>query len=146
MSAFGPFYPPTLQQAINHADRISAVLARLPVAGADDADTAWVVGRVDEIACFVRAVACDWRAGGLAETRASSVIAAYLGVLHAGLALRLGVETLACCSAMGVTARPVTCDASTLAAPVLWSRRHPRETTPSANTLLARLGEKRGQE
>jgi hypothetical protein len=142
MSAFGPFYPPLLQRAINHAERISEVLARLPVAGADDADTAWVVGRVDEIACFVRAVARDWRVGGLDEGRATSVIAAYVDVLHAGLARCLGVETLACCLALDVTARPLRCDTSTRVAPVLWSRRHPRETTPSANTLLAALGEK----
>jgi hypothetical protein len=142
MPAFGPFYPPVLQEAINHAERLSIILARLPVAGADDAETAWIVGRVDEIACFVRAVARDWRAGGTQETRAATAIAAYIEVLHGGLAHRLGVGTLACCSLLDPTARPVTCDARTLVAPVLHSRRHLRETTPSTSTLLAALNEK----
>jgi hypothetical protein len=141
MSAFGPFYPPALQQAINHAERLSDVLARLPVAGAEDAETAWIVGRVDEIACFVRAITRDWRGGGVEESHAAVAIGTYVEGLHVGLARRLGVGTLACCAVLDRTARPVRCDASTLVAPVLWSRRHPHETTPSVGTLLAALCE-----
>ncbi len=139
MPAFGPFYPPLLQREITHAERLSDVLARLPVASADDAETAWIVGRVDEIACFVRSIARDWRAGGIEETGAAIAIGAYVGVLHAGLACRLGVETLECCSTPCRTARPVTSATSTRVGPVLWSRRHPRERTPSAGTLLDAL-------
>jgi hypothetical protein len=123
MSAFGPFYPPALQHAINHAERFSDILARLPVAAAEDAETAWIVGRVDEIACFVRAITRDWRGGGIEECRAAVAIGMYVDGLHAGLVRRLGVGTLACCAVLDVTARPLTCDASTLVAPVLWSRR-----------------------
>lgn len=139
MSPFGPFYPPVLQRAVIHAERLSGVLARVPIAGADDTDTAWMVGRADEIACFVRAVVRDWRAGRVGDTRAAIAIGAYVDVLHAGLAHHLGVENLACCSLPDTTSRPVTCDARTLVAPVFGSRRHSSETTPGVDALLVAL-------
>jgi hypothetical protein len=139
MSGFGPFYPPALQGAANPAERLSCLLARMPVAGADDVDGAWMIGRAEEVTCFVRAVVRDWRAADLAEARAARAIGAYIDVLHAGLVARLGVETLACCSLPDATARPVTCDTNTVVAPAMWPPCSPHETAPGANTLLAAL-------
>lgn len=143
MSGFGPFYPPVLQRVINHAERLSCVLDRLPIAVADDAEAAWIIGRAEEVACFVRAVSHDWQAGDLEEARAARAIGAYVDGLHAGLVVRLGVETLACCSVVETTACPVTCRTRTIVAHPVWPRHHRRAAVPGVDTLLASLGRSR---
>jgi hypothetical protein len=113
---FGPFYPPLLQEEVNHAERLVDLLHRVPVPGADDEASAWLTGRAEEIECFVREVTTDWSAGRVRSISAAVAIGTYLDNLHRHLARRLGVETPRCCCPLEVTALPVSCAAVTVAA------------------------------
>jgi hypothetical protein len=107
---FGPFYPPFLQEEVNHAERLANLLRRVPVPGADDEASAWLIGRADEIECFVGEVTADWNTGRVRSIPAAVAIGTYVDGLHRNLARRLGVRTPRCCSStLDVTAAPLSC-------------------------------------
>jgi hypothetical protein len=107
---FGPFYPPFLQEEVNHAERLANLLRRIPVPGADDEASAWLIGRSDEIECFVGEVTADWNGGRVQSIPAAVAIGGYIDGLHRHLARRLGVRTPRCCaSTLDVTAAPLSC-------------------------------------
>ena len=89
MTAFGPHYPPSLQDAVDDAERLAEMFA-LPELGAR-LHGAWAIGRADEIEQFVGAVAEDWRCGKISENAAARSIEAYVGGLHGGLRERLRI-------------------------------------------------------
>ena len=101
MKTFGPFYPGRLQGAINHAERVAVLLARLE-AGAPQADEwarAWLIGRASEVERLVEHVATAWRAGEVPELDATVTIDRYLGLLHDGMHRHLALPSPACCEA-----------------------------------------------
>lgn len=100
---FGPFYPPRLQSVVNHAERLSELLAKKLRGTPRGAAHAWLVGRGDEIACFVEHVAREWSSGALAETAAAKALAEYLDALHVGLGKQLRIASPACCTGDQVT-------------------------------------------
>jgi hypothetical protein len=99
---YGPFYPPVLQAAVDHAERLSSVLADMRVARgrgrAGSVASAWLVGRVGEIETFVAQVVDEWRRRAVDERAAAAAVDGYLDLLHAGLRTHFG-PTLAslCC-------------------------------------------------
>jgi hypothetical protein len=101
MSAFGPFYPPTLQASVNHAERLARLLEREEVsrAGRGRGKDPWWVGRAAEIECVVELAVFDWRRGVRTADVAATAVDAYLAELHQALSPRLGVARAPCCSA-----------------------------------------------
>ena len=96
---FGPFYPPRLQSAVRHAERLAAVLSAIeasPPADAGEGFVAWIVGRHDEIEQFVGQVVEDWKRNPSLEDPAAAAIDAYLAELHDGFTL-LGLGLPTCC-------------------------------------------------
>jgi hypothetical protein len=143
MPGFGPFYPATLQEAVNHAERLATLLQRMPVSGAYDESSAWITGRAEEIACFVEAVTRDWRSRSLSSEGAVLAIERYIDTLHRDLDERLGVDAPRCCSAaLDVTSEPLTCFSRTLT-PALTLPPQPTEayesSPPGVTTLLRGL-------
>jgi hypothetical protein len=143
MAAFGPFYPPLLQDAVNHAERMVIMIERTPVADAADEASAWLVGRGEEIECFVGAVLSDWHDARISRGHAFVAINAYLSDLHEDLPRRLGVRRPSCCAAADMgTALPVSCSSLTAEAPVIpsvrllpqWTTRRP--STPVDSTPM----------
>jgi hypothetical protein len=136
MATFGPFYPPLLQDLVNHAERLATMLERTPVPDAADVASAWIVGRAGEIECFVGAVLSDWGDARISRGHAFRAINAYLGDLHEDLPRRLGGRRPRCCNAAEEgTALPVSCTSLTAEAPVVPSVRLPPQwTTPRPST------------
>ncbi len=91
---FGPYYPPALQRAINHAEKLCQLLALPETAASLDV---WNIGRSDEIARFIELVVCDWIDERLGETAAANEIDAYLEGLHEGIRRHLAITHLPCC-------------------------------------------------
>jgi hypothetical protein len=142
MPGFGPFYPPTLQEAVNHAERLATLLQRVPVNGAYNDSTAWITGRAEEIACFVDAVTRDWHAGRLSNDGAARTIDRYIDTLHRDLDERPGVDAPRCCSAaLAVTSEPLTCFSRTVSAPLLPFRpsQAQESSQPGVTTVLRGL-------
>jgi hypothetical protein len=107
MSAFGPFYPPRLQQVVNHAERLSELLMAHELSPPEDEwAQAWVMGRVEEVARFTEHVTSSWRGGRLDEASAAKALAGYLATVHEGMAVRLGCTSPVCCAAAEATTRP----------------------------------------
>jgi hypothetical protein len=141
MSGFGPFYPPLLQDAVNHAERLANMLRRVPVPGADDEASAWVTGRAEEIECFVSAVTRDWRAARLSDASAAATIGCYVDTLHRDLGTRVGLHAPRCCtSPYDVTAEPLSCLSVTVP-PTVSPLGYVLESNPppGATTLLLAL-------
>jgi hypothetical protein len=136
MATFGPFYPPLLQDVVNHAERMVTMLGRTPVADAADEASAWLVGRAGEIECFVSAVIGDWSEARISAGHALGEINAYLNELHCDLPRRLGVRRPRCCAAPDEgTALPVSCSSLTAEAPVTpFVRLLPQWATPRPAT------------
>jgi hypothetical protein len=110
MSMFGPFYPARLQTAVNHAERAAGLLSALE-AGAPQPDEwawAWLTGRASEIERLVEHVATAWRRGEVAEPEAAAAVERYLGLLHEGMQLHLGIASPACCVASLAVTVPST--------------------------------------
>jgi hypothetical protein len=85
-SPFGPFYPASLQQLVNHAERLSAALVRaseLPRASAPA--EVWLTGRTGELEAFVGDVLDDWRRGVVSADDAAGALQRYLGNVHRGM-------------------------------------------------------------
>jgi hypothetical protein len=136
VATFGPFYPPLLQDAVNHAERMVTMIERTPVPDAADEASAWLVGRAGEIECFVCAVLADWSEARISRGHAFIAINAYLKDLHHDLPRRLGVRRPRCCIAPDEgTALPVSCSSLTAEAPVTpFVRLLPQWTTPRPAT------------
>ena len=118
MTTFGPFYPTTLQGAINHAERLVDALSVQQECAAGG--EIWLVGRSDEIQCFVREVAEDWRRGRLDERGAARSIDGYLTDLHVSLGQLFAGNLPRCCrGAAAMTALPAALEASTRVLPIL---------------------------
>lgn len=97
---FGPFYPPRLQGAINHAERLHDAIARR--AGGEGSP--WLVGRRSEIACVVAYLVREWRSSAIDEDQAARAVLEYLDVLHEGFVAHVGMAPPPCCGLDSVTA------------------------------------------
>jgi hypothetical protein len=108
MSTFGPFYPVSLQETVNHAERLCEVLVAYELSPpCNEWAAAWTVGRADEVARFAEHVTASWRAGQLAEGDASETLHGYLASVHEGMALHLGRIEPPCCAGESDTTRPL---------------------------------------
>ena len=88
---FGPFYPPTLQPSVDHAERLWGLVAVHELMPPSDAwAKAWVVGRSEEIARVASDILGSWSHGHTTDTEAAAALEGYLRVVHEGLAERLG--------------------------------------------------------
>jgi hypothetical protein len=101
------FFPGRLMRAVNHAESFCIFLARLDTRRGDASALAWLLGRRQEVACFVEQVGREYRWKKLDETAATACIDAYLAALHAGLATHFGERVPACCKPfLAITAVP----------------------------------------
>jgi len=108
VSVFGPFYPPALQAVVNHAERLSELLAIHELAPpTQEWAHAWMTGRADEVVRFVEHVVGLWQGGKVREAEAAATLEGYIGALHEGLSKHLGCEAASCCVGdEATTARP----------------------------------------
>lgn len=108
MSVFGPFYPPALQAVVNHAERLSELLAIHELAPpTQEWAQAWMTGRADEIVRFVEHVVGLWQGGKVREAEAAATLDGYIAALHEGLSKHLGCKAASCCVGdEATTARP----------------------------------------
>jgi hypothetical protein len=99
LAPWGPFYgnAPLLQDAVNHAERLSGVLKTAVPRDDDERAAAWLAGRVDEIEVFVDLTVGRWRIEGVDERAAANSIVRYLDAMHRGLALHFGELRMKCC-------------------------------------------------
>jgi hypothetical protein len=104
---FGPFYPPVLQSVVNHAERLSDLLAiRELTPPSEEWAEAWTTGRADEIARFAEHVVGLWQERRLGDRGAAAMLEGYLAVVHEGLARHFGREAPACCEAATAETSP----------------------------------------
>jgi hypothetical protein len=100
VSVFGPFYPPALQGAVNHAERLSELLAAHELAPPTERwAKVWTTGRADEVLRFAEHVVGLWQGGQLAEGGAAAMLEGYIEVVHEGIAAHLGCAAPSCCAA-----------------------------------------------
>jgi hypothetical protein len=94
---FGPGYPPFLQEAVDHAERLVHYLEAVdPATGRATAAT-WLVGRSEEIECFVATFVQGWRRGEATEREAARSVNAYLQALHQAVATQFAELAPSCC-------------------------------------------------
>lgn len=105
MTPFAPPCPRRLRSTLGHAESFGALLSRLEVRRTDGRARAWLMGRRQEISCFVQQVVRDLRAKRVDETTALGSIEKYLATLHAGLATHFGDRSPTCCLAPWMGAR-----------------------------------------
>jgi hypothetical protein len=99
-------FPHRLRLAAAHAESLCIVLSRLPQGRSTHAGI-WLMGRRQEVSCFVDQVGRDYRARKVDEAAAVAAINAYLAAVHAGLATHFRIRSPGCChasSAITVTA------------------------------------------
>jgi hypothetical protein len=109
MPAFGPFYPPFLQEAVNHAERLVEVLEALDPTTARLSATTWLVGRVEEVECLVGELTAEWKRGEMSESEATHSVNTYVQALHRGLAINFGELAPSCCvNSLIITATPAS--------------------------------------
>jgi hypothetical protein len=107
MSAFGPFYPPLLQDVVNHAERLSELLLAHELAPpADEWAQAWVLGRAEEVARLTEHLIDSWRTRRLDEVQAAAALRDYVAAVHEGMAAHLGCTAPVCCGGSQATTRP----------------------------------------
>jgi hypothetical protein len=97
--AFGPIYPPAMRGAASHADSLCTLLSRLDPPRGHVAARLWLVGRRQEIECFLKALATDYAARRVTATAAAATLEAYLAGLHEGLRKHYGQRSPWCCGA-----------------------------------------------
>jgi hypothetical protein len=96
--------PRALRLSIHHAERLVAFLGQVEPQTSKDARlrnsgaAAWLLGRRQEVECFVLDVTLDIRRQKVSESHAAKTIDAYLTVLHKGLARHFGERFPACCA------------------------------------------------
>jgi hypothetical protein len=128
LSPWGPFYrdAPLLQDAINHAERLSELLRITRPRPGDERGAAWLVGRIEEMEIFVELIVQRWRFESVAEADAATAITAYLDALHHGLALHFGELSLkCCCDSLFSTSIPAPSLSQTAEIPVFDANRRP---------------------
>jgi hypothetical protein len=109
MGAFGPFYPPFLQEAVDHAERLVELLRALDTQTARRSAATWLVGRVDEVECLVEDLTLEWRTFGMSAQEAAAAVNAYVQALHRGLAINFGELAPSCCvGSLVITASPAS--------------------------------------
>jgi len=109
MGAFGPYYPPFLQEAVDHAERLVDLLRRLDTRSARRSAATWLVGRVDEVECLVEDLTLEWRSLGMSAEEAARSVNAYVQALHRGLAINFGELAPSCCvGSLVITASPAS--------------------------------------
>jgi len=94
-----PFDPRRLRSTLGHAESFGALLSCLEARHTDGPARTWLVGRRQEVACFVQQVLRDLRSKRVDETAALGAIERYLATLHVGLATHFGDRAPACCLA-----------------------------------------------
>jgi hypothetical protein len=82
-------YPATLNDAVEHASKLSRALCAPDLMVRLDR---WAIGRVDEISRFVELVVGDWRSGALSEEAATIELESYVRTLESGLRAHLDVQ------------------------------------------------------
>jgi hypothetical protein len=108
VSAFGPFYPPALQEVVNHAERLADLLVAHELSPPhDEWAQAWLLGRASEVSHYAEHVVASWRAGRLDEAAAAAALDGYLDVVHEGMARHLPHASRGCCQARDATTRPL---------------------------------------
>jgi hypothetical protein len=96
----GPPYPRALLLSLKHAENLCGVLSRLADSGHPRmVARAWLLGRRQEVECFLNHVKDDVRSKRLDEVAAARAIDNYLTALHKGLALHFGERFPSCCAA-----------------------------------------------
>jgi hypothetical protein len=136
--------PRALLHSVLHVESLCSVLSRLAdvgenatgasSAGASHKDhdrklaRAWLLGRRQEVECFVGHVTEDFRSSRLAEASAVRAIDAYLTALHKGLAVHFGERFPSCCAASSSPVERVRRIVDGSTPPVLpnWPRRAER--------------------
>jgi hypothetical protein len=109
MGAFGPFYPPFLQEAVDHAERLVDLLQGLDTRTARRSASTWLVGRVEEIECLVGELVFEWRSSERTAAEAAQSVNAYVQALHRGLAINFGELAPSCCvTSLIITASPAS--------------------------------------
>jgi hypothetical protein len=109
MGAFGPFYPPYLQEAVDHAERLVELLQGLDQHAARKSAATWLVGRVEEVECLVGELTLEWRCGDMSAAETAQSVMAYVQALHRGLAINFGELAPSCCvTSLVATAPPVS--------------------------------------
>lgn len=89
---FGRQVPALLQEPMQHAERLCAVLARLEERGPSEVGRAWLVGRREEIEKVLSLVVDDWAAKLRTEEDARASVVEYLAELHDAAARLFGLE------------------------------------------------------
>jgi hypothetical protein len=108
VSAFGPFYPPALQETVNHAERLADLLVAHELSPPmDEWAQAWLLGRANEVAQYVEHVVASWRAGRIDGATAAGALEGYLAIVHDGMARHLPHAPRRCCVAPDATTRPL---------------------------------------
>lgn len=94
MSAFHGQYPRDLRKVIDHAKRLTKILASLERGHGD----AWFLGRAGELRGVVSLALADWRSGTRDTEAAGKAILSYVDTLHRGASRKLGCGlALECC-------------------------------------------------
>jgi hypothetical protein len=108
VSVFGPFYPPALQDLVNHAERLADVLVAHELSPPEDEwAQAWLLGRANEVTQYVEHVVASWRVRRLDELAAAGALEGYLAIVHDGMARHLAHAPKTCCRAPDATTRPL---------------------------------------
>jgi hypothetical protein len=101
-------YPRALHLSVTHAENLCVVLSRLGHPGHPPTIArAWLLGRRQEVECFVAHVTTDFRSRRLGEAAAARAIDTYLTALHKGLAVHFGERFPSCCAASSSPVPPV---------------------------------------
>jgi hypothetical protein len=102
-------FPPYLNDAIEHLERLADVLETLDPRLARRAASTWLIGRLAEGECLLGALVRDWRDGTLTEAEAARSLNGYLNEIHRGLAVNFGELAPACCvNSLMATATPAS--------------------------------------
>jgi len=94
-SVFGRQVPARLQEPMQHAERLCAVLARLEQRGTSELGRAWLVGRREEIEKVLSLALDDWAANLRSDEDARVSMVEYVGELHRAAARLFGLEAIA---------------------------------------------------
>ena len=98
MRVFGPQYPPRLQDAVNHAERLCGVIARVERERTSELGRAWLIGRSEEIETVLSLVVGDWRDARCSEDVATTAVREYVDELHGAVRQLFGLDAvLDCC-------------------------------------------------
>jgi hypothetical protein len=116
VSLFGRHYPPELQEAMQHAERLCDVVSRLEGKRPTGLAGAWLIGRREEMEKVLSLVVDDWRAKRRADEETLASVLEYLAELHAAVRRLFGLEAvLDCCFADVVATEPIALEDATRA-------------------------------